>query len=46
MRQSGTTRGRSTCFETSIPAVQLDLRLRRADIMMMIGRLKEACEEL
>ena len=28
------------------PGVQLDLRLRRADIMMMIGRLKEACEEL
>jgi tetratricopeptide (TPR) repeat protein len=28
------------------PGVQLDLRLRRADIMMMLGRLKEACEEL
>jgi class 3 adenylate cyclase/tetratricopeptide (TPR) repeat protein len=28
------------------PGVQLDLRLRRADIMMMVGRLKEACEEL
>ena len=26
--------------------VQLELRLRRADIMMMIGRLKEASEEL
>ena len=26
--------------------MQLDLRLRRADIMMMLGRLKEACEEL
>src|SRR5207249_781517 len=25
---------------------QLELRLRRADIMMMLGRLKEACEEL
>jgi class 3 adenylate cyclase/tetratricopeptide (TPR) repeat protein len=28
------------------PDVQLELRLRRADIMMMLGRLKEACEEL
>jgi len=28
------------------PGVQLDLRLRRADIMMMVGRLKEACDEL
>ena len=28
------------------PGVQLELRLRRADIMMMLGRLKEACEEL
>jgi class 3 adenylate cyclase/tetratricopeptide (TPR) repeat protein len=28
------------------PEVQLELRLRRADIMMMIGRLKEAFEEL
>ena len=46
MRQSGTTRGRSTCFDDEHPGVQLDLRLRRADIMMMIGRLKEACEEL
>jgi class 3 adenylate cyclase/tetratricopeptide (TPR) repeat protein len=28
------------------PGVQLELRLRRADIMMMLGRLKEACDEL
>jgi class 3 adenylate cyclase/tetratricopeptide (TPR) repeat protein len=28
------------------PEVQLGLRLRRADIMMMLGRLKEAWEEL
>jgi class 3 adenylate cyclase/tetratricopeptide (TPR) repeat protein len=28
------------------PDVQLELRLRRADIMMMVGRLKEACDEL
>jgi class 3 adenylate cyclase/tetratricopeptide (TPR) repeat protein len=28
------------------PALQLELRLRRADIMMMVGRLKEASDEL
>src|SRR6478672_10151774 len=28
------------------PEVQLELRLRRADIIMMVGRLKEAGEEL
>jgi class 3 adenylate cyclase/tetratricopeptide (TPR) repeat protein len=28
------------------PDLQLELRLRRADIMMMVGRLKEASEEL
>ena len=28
------------------PEVQLEVRLRRADIMMMIGRIKEACDEL
>jgi len=28
------------------PEVQLELRLRRADIMMMVGRLKEANDEL
>jgi class 3 adenylate cyclase/tetratricopeptide (TPR) repeat protein len=28
------------------PDLQLELRLRRADIMMMIGKLKEACDEL
>jgi predicted ATPase/class 3 adenylate cyclase len=28
------------------PERRLELRLRRADIMMMLGQLKEACEEL
>ena len=37
---------RSTCSATSIPTCELELRLRRADIMMMLGELKDACDEL
>ena len=45
-RHFATTRGHSTCWATSTKNEGLELRLRRADIMMMLGQLKEAFDEL
>ena len=45
-RHFATTRGHSTCWATTYEKRRLELRLRRADIMMMLGQLKEAFDEL